>query len=294
LASRDYDLERLVDMLAERRREVESTLFALRGKEVELRRINRELSARGEELVSANRELQAFAYSVAHDLRAPVRLIEGYAHRAMAAIPGDDNSGQRAFIERIQRSALRMNQLVDGLFQLTQIARAQVSRRPIDLNALLRVALDDLREQIEHRHVVWKVDALPVWRCDESLVGNLLSNLVDNAIKYSRGRDPAVIEIGTAATEHGRAIYVRDNGMGFDPAYAHKLFGVFQRLHRLEEYEGTGVGLATAERIVRHHRGRIWADSRPDEGATFYFTLGAAAEEDEPVDLPDEGAGHVQ
>ncbi len=294
LASRDYDLERLVDMLAERRREVESTLFTLRGKEVELRRINRELAARGEELISANRELQAFAYSVAHDLRAPVRLIEGYAHRALAATQGDVDTGQRAFIERIQRSALRMNQLVDGLFQLTQIARAHVARRPIDLNTVLRVVLDDLREQVEHRHLVWKVDTLPVWRCDESLVSNLLSNLIENALKFSRDRDPSVIEIGTAASEHGRAIYVRDNGIGFDPAFAHKLFGVFQRLHRLEEYEGTGVGLATAERIVRHHRGRIWADSRPGEGATFYFTLGAAAEDDEPLDLPDEGAGHGQ
>jgi PAS domain S-box-containing protein len=231
--------------------------------------------AQAQALKIANAELEAFTYSVSHDLRAPIRQLEGFS-RILVEHLGEDIDPQAAqYLRRIQEASLQMSRLVDDLLQLAQIGRQDPKPRRISLDSLVRDVLANVRAEITDRQVEWRVEQLPEIVCDPGLMHVVFTNLLSNAVKYTRSREKAVIEIGRMFKDGQTVIFVRDNGVGFDMKYADKLFGVFQRLHRAEEYEGTGVGLATVYRIIRKHNGSIWAEAAPDEGATFFFTVDA-------------------
>ena len=228
------------------------------------------------ELAAANRELEAFAYSVSHDLRAPLRAIDGYA-KILEEDYGDkiDTEGRRK-LAVLCTSTRNMGQLIDDLLSLSRLARQPLVMRRVAMDELVGETIEELQHAIEGRRVEFKVDGpLGDAQGDPVLVKQVLRNLVGNAVKFTRDRQPGVIEVGTRRERGGEKMYyVKDNGAGFDMQYATKLFGVFQRLHHADEYEGTGVGLAIVHRLVERHGGRIWADARPGEGATFFFTLG--------------------
>ena len=237
-------------------------------------RLEQRVIERTAQLEAAKNELEAFTYSVSHDLRAPLRHIAGFVGILMEdCAPQLDAEAQRHFA-RIQEGTRRMGVLVDELLALARIGRQALTYQPTLLNSLVDDVITMLKPDTEGRQVEWKIAKLPQIDCDPTLMRQVFQNLISNALKYSRNRTPPVIEIGHHE-ENGRlTIFVRDNGAGFSMKYADKLFGVFQRLHRAEEFEGTGVGLATVQRILQKHGGRAWADSEVDKGATFYFTFG--------------------
>jgi PAS domain S-box-containing protein len=227
-------------------------------------------------LKAVNAELEAFTYSVSHDLRAPIRQIEGFS-KILAEHLGQSADPEVAhYLRRIQEGSQQMGRLVDDLLQLAQLGRKDAQRRSISLDSVIRDVLVNMRTDTTGRDIDWRIESLPPAVCDPGLMNVLFTNLLSNAVKYTRTREKAVIEIGQLVKQGELVIYVRDNGVGFDMKYADKLFGVFQRLHRAEEFEGTGVGLATVQRIVHKHKGVIWAEASPDAGATFFFTLGDA------------------
>jgi len=241
-------------------------------------KVTRDLTRRRrieEQLAQSNAELERFSYSVSHDLRAPLRAINGYAQAVLedyaAAL---DAEGQR-FLGIIRDSAKRGGELIDALLNFSRLGRQTLSMEPVDLTELARAVVDELRRSADVEGIDVIVDPLQPTRGDRTLLRQVLANLIGNAFKFSRGRPHPQIEIG--ARREGQAVvyFVRDNGVGFDMRYADKLFGVFQRLHRADEFEGTGVGLALAQRIIQRHGGRIWADGKVDGGATFFFTLPA-------------------
>ncbi len=227
------------------------------------------------ELKAVNDELEAFTYSVSHDLRAPIRQIDGFARLLDEECGEGLDAKARHYLDRIQEGARNMGQLVDDLLSLSRIG--QQALRPVraSLDALVADVVEELAADTADRRITWGVGPLPEVICDPGLVTIALRNLISNAVKYTRPRE--VAEIDVQHDPERRAIVVRDNGVGFDMRYADKLFGVFQRLHRAEEFEGQGVGLATVQRIVHKHGGDIWAEARPDEGAAFYFTLPTSA-----------------
>jgi PAS domain S-box-containing protein len=225
-------------------------------------------------LKAVNAELESFTYSVSHDLRAPIRQIEGFA-KILEEHLGDSLDPQvEHYLHRIQEGSQQMGRLVDDLLHLAQLGRQHAKHGLTPLDALVDEVLTSLRAEILERAITCRVGALPVLECDPGLMKVVFTNLLSNAVKYTRRSERPLIEIGQLVTDGIPVIYVRDNGVGFDMKYADKLFGVFQRLHRTEDFEGAGVGLAIVSRIIRKHRGTIWAESRPDQGATFFFTLG--------------------
>jgi PAS domain S-box-containing protein len=226
------------------------------------------------ELAEANKELEAFTYSVAHDLRAPLRHIQGFSKALLEDFgPGIAPAAQE-YVHDIVKGTQHMGQLVDDLLNLARIGRQELRIQVTALSSLVQEILRDLmREEAQGRDILWQVGELPFADCDPGLIKQVFFNLLSNAIKYTRPRKPAVIEVGQTNVEGRSAIFVRDNGVGFNMKYADKLFGVFQRLHRNEDFEGTGVGLATVQRIIHKHAGRIWAEAEIDKGATFYFSL---------------------
>jgi signal transduction histidine kinase len=230
-----------------------------------------------EKIRALNKELEAFSYSVAHDLRAPVRIMDGYA----ALINEDygqflDEEGVR-LIEVIRSNARHMGALIDDLLDFSKLGRVSVNTRPVNIDALVRSVVDEQLTLTTNNKIVVDIGKLLPTSCDGSLIRHVFSNLVSNAIKYSRKKERPIVEIGSENSMDGITYFVRDNGAGFDPRYSEKLFNVFQRLHKVEEYEGTGVGLAIAHRIVSKHGGRIWAESEVGNGATFYLTLPSIA-----------------
>ncbi len=259
-----------------RRRELEAQVARRTDMENEVRRLNRELEARVKqrtsELERANRELEAFSYSVAHDLRAPLRLIDAQVQMLASGQMGKLQRPAIVQLEQIRRGAGHMSALIDGLLALSRVRHADMKQTPVALNDVVRKALDILAAQIEGRQIEWKIGSLPNVTCDAELMLQAFINLIDNAIKYSRSKAQAVIEIGYE-TDPSPHIVLRDNGVGFDMRYASKLFGLFQRLHRQDEFEGTGIGLATVSRIIERHGGKVWAESTLGEGAVFRFTL---------------------
>jgi len=246
--------------------------------EIEIRTLNDTLECRVAErtvqLEEANKELESFSYTVSHDLRAPLRHVQGFVGMLQRASDGQLSDEAQRYLKTIAEASLEMGCLIDDLLAFSRMGRAQVRASRVDLHELVQDTLRGLEMETTGRKVVWQTAPMAPVVGDPSLLKQVLANLVGNAVKYSRMRDPAVIEIGCAGEEGGRVIlFVRDNGAGFDMQYAHKLFGVFQRLHRAEEFEGTGIGLATVRRIVARHGGRVWAEGAVNEGATFYFTL---------------------
>ncbi|HZQ25797.1 MAG TPA: ATP-binding protein [Terriglobales bacterium] len=246
----------------------------------EVRRLNADLEQqvirRTAELEAANRDLEAFTYAVAHDLRAPLRHILGFSDLLQHDSDSGLSAGARHSLDRICTGSLRMQKLLEALLNLSRFGRQSVQRRDVDLKKLVREVIDDLAPDLKNRTIDWKIRDLPVAHCDLSLMKIVFANLLSNAAKFTRLRAVATVEIGQTTVDGAPVLFVRDNGTGFDMRYADKLFGVFQRLHRVEDFEGTGVGLATVQRILQKHGGRIWADADPGKGAIFYFTCGAA------------------
>jgi PAS domain S-box-containing protein len=243
----------------------------------ELERLNRELEdrvrSRTEQLEAANKELEAFSYSVSHDLRAPVRHIDGFVKLLEREHPPASDKAAH-YLRTIAASSRRMAALIDDLLALSRTGRAPLEMRTVQLGALVDEVIVDLRPDVARRRIEWSVGELPAVRGDPSLLRVVLQNLLDNAVKYTKLQSKAVVEVGALRLDDGEtAIFVRDNGVGFDMRYADRLFGVFQRLHRAEEFEGTGIGLATARRVIHRHGGRIWGEGEPGRGACFYFTV---------------------
>ncbi len=263
------------------RHELETSERRLRAALEEIRGLNEDLerrvAERTSELAAANRELEAFTYSVSHDLRAPLRHVNGFAEMLEEELGGQLAPASRELLQRIQERAVQMGVMVDDLLKLARLGRQPLHRSLTPLTEIVRKVIADLQSEIAGRAVDWQIGDLPVVACDPGLLGVVFTNLLSNAVKYTRPRERAVIEVGEATRDGERVLFVRDNGVGFDMKYADKLFGVFQRLHRKEDFEGTGVGLATVQRIINKHGGRIWAEAALDRGASFYFTLSAAA-----------------
>ncbi len=254
-----------------------------------INRLNQDLESRvaqrTAQLEAANQELEAFSYSVSHDLRAPIRHMSGFVNLLRKNDAGLDEKNLR-YLDLIANSARQMGQLVDDLLSFSRMSRAELRQTRVSLQDLVEDVRRGLTAELDGRALEWNISRLPEVQGDPSMLRVVLDNLVANAIKYTRPRQPARIEIGSCAEAKEHIIFVRDNGVGFDMQYASKLFGVFQRLHHHEEFEGTGIGLANVRRIIFRHGGRTWAEGKEGEGATFYFSLPRRAESRPQTPVP--------
>ncbi|MBI1792494.1 MAG: GAF domain-containing protein [Acidobacteria bacterium] len=243
--------------------------------EKRIRALRGELERGVREIKVVNEELASFTYAVAHDLREPLRHIAGFskilAEEAGAAL----DPAALGYLQRIRQGAQRMGGMVEELLNLSSATQREPHKRMQGLSPLVAEVLESLRPEMEGRPIEWRVDELPAVECDSLLMKQVFAVLLSNAVKYTRPRQPALIHVGQADQGGQPVVFVRDNGVGFSMKCAGKLFGLFQRLHRREDFEGTGVGLATVQRIVRKHGGRVWAEAEPDQGATFYIALPA-------------------
>jgi light-regulated signal transduction histidine kinase (bacteriophytochrome) len=252
----------LIGWFASRRRRMEQ----------DLAKANAALQKRTLELEAANKELEAFAYSTSHDLRAPLRHVAGYSELLQKHAGAALDEKSRRYVAVLLESAKRMGMLIDDLLAFSRIGRAETHNTLVSLEQVVREILSEIERETDGRDIAWKVGVLPSLHGDRAMLRVALSNLIANAVKFTRTRPQAEIEIGSTNGKPDEVVvFVKDNGVGFDMKYVGKLFGVFQRLHRPETFEGTGIGLATVQRIVARHGGRVWAEGSIDGGATFYI-----------------------
>jgi PAS domain S-box-containing protein len=286
------ELQRLLAESDQSRRALLSVVEDQKKAEEEIRHLNAELEKRVRDrtaqLEAANKEMEAFAYSVSHDLRAPLRALDGFSATLLSQYPKQLDEQGRHYLERIQEAARRMGQLIDDLLTLSRVTRHELSRQQVDLSVLAREITAELQVRDPQRQVEFVIAERLATKADPHLLRIALQNLLDNAWKFTGKREQARIEIGSLPHpippphpsaslregKEGSVYFVRDNGVGFDMAYAGKLFAPFQRLHAMHEFPGTGIGLATVQRIVARHGGRVWTEAKVNQGATFYFTLG--------------------
>lgn len=269
--TRNHDeLSTLIDTFNTMLQQIEAGDTALREAQQDL---EERVRIRTEQLRAANADLEAFSYSVSHDLRAPLRHITAFSRLLGEECAQTMDQNARHYLDRIREAAKNMAELVEGLLKLGRIGRRELACVATDLDSLLKEVLAEMEPDLEGRNIDWQIGDLPAVECDPGLIKQVFANLLSNAVKYTRGREVAVIEVGRLAEERRPVFFVRDNGAGFDQKYAGKLFGVFERLHSADEFEGTGVGLSTVQRIVRKHGGEIWAKAEVDKGATFFFAL---------------------
>ena len=252
--------------------------------EREIQKLNEELEERvllrTAQLEAANKELEAFAYSVSHDLRAPLRAIDGFSRILMDEHLADLSADAQRYLSLVRKNTHDMDQLIDDLLAFSRLARQELVTKRVSPNEIVKLALAELESALEGRAVELTIADLPDCKADPSLLKLVFVNLLSNAIKFTRDRDPAIIEIGYLEIKGEIVYFIKDNGVGFDMKYADKLFGVFQRMHRADQFEGTGVGLANVQRIIRRHGGRVWAEAEVDQGATFYFTCEGEIQDD--------------
>lgn len=261
----------LVSWFARIRRRVEEDL---RNSRDELESLNNELAKRSAALEASNKELEAFAYSISHDLRAPLRHVAGFAELLRNNATPSLNEKSRRYLTMVLEAATRMGSLIDDLLAFSRIGRTETHYSSVNLQQIVQEAVAEAGEDANGRKIVWRVDALPEWYGDRSMLRLVVTNLISNAVKFTSTRSEPEIEIGCSERKNDQVVlFVRDNGVGFDMKYSNKLFGVFQRLHPQEVFVGTGIGLATVQRIVHRHGGRVWAEGKVEGGATFYFSL---------------------
>jgi two-component system, sensor histidine kinase and response regulator len=241
----------------------------------EVSKLNMVLEQRNEDLTAANSDLEAFSHSVSHDLRMPLRHIQAYVSMIEESALPKLNADEQRRLKGVREAAQRMSQLIDDLLAFSRIGRAAMRRAPVDLNNLVKAVITELQPEIKNRKIDWTLQQLPYISGDRPLLHQVFLNLLANAVKYTRTRTEARIQVFAVEQDDEVIVGVKDNGVGFDAAYSDKLFGVFQRLHSATDFEGTGVGLANVRRIVQRHGGRTWAESVLNEGATFYFSLPA-------------------
>jgi signal transduction histidine kinase len=236
--------------------------------------LERQVAERTAQLKAANKELEAFAYSVSHDLRTPLRHVDGFLELLQQRTAGTLDERSQHYMDTISDSARRMGQLIDDLLTFSRMGRNEMIKTSVDLGALVAEVIGEFAPETQGRTVNWHIASLPIVTGDRAMLRLALVNLLSNALKFTRQRQPTEIEIGCLPNQDNEIIvFVRDNGVGFDMAYADKLFGVFQRLHLADEFEGTGIGLANIRRIVQRHGGRVWAEGIVNQGATFYVSL---------------------
>ena len=241
---------------------------------LEVRLLHLEAKGLYDQLQTANQELEAFSYSVSHDLRAPLRDVIGFVELLQQDATPSLSEKSLQQLTTISQSAKRMGELIDDLLAFSRVGRAALQKVDVNLDELVRDTLGDFQAETTVRDIVWNIHSLPPVRADRALLRMVLVNLISNAVKFTGARAEAKIEIGSAPNGNSETvIFIRDNGAGFDPKYTEKLFGVFQRLHTQAEFEGTGIGLANVQRIIHRHGGRVWAEGVVDGGATFYFSI---------------------
>ena len=267
------EIESMADSFNKMTSNMKKMVEELRHEITERKRAEESLASSNAKLAAANKELEAFSYSVSHDMRAPLRAMNGFSRILLEEHAPELSPEAQRYLHLVCDNAYQMSQLIDDLLTFSRLSRRPLEKQPVAPADIVRQVFTDLRGEQEGRRIEISIGDLPPCQADSALLKQVYVNLLSNALKFTRGREIARIEVGCRQTDGEHVYFVKDNGVGFDMRYADKLFGVFQRLHRAEDYEGTGVGLAIVQRIIHRHGGRVWAEAEVDKGATFHFTI---------------------